>query len=113
MILHWGPADSGPWVPFPNPPAGSHSWDQGGAVMLIGDGWHPAPLPGRAAFSWGTFPPGRTCKLGPPHYLLQTPTVLRAGDTQACTPGFLLVCVCVCVCVSCLVVSDSLQPHRP
>ena len=23
------------------------------------------------------------------------------------------VCVCVCVCVSCLVVSDSLQPHRP
>ena len=23
------------------------------------------------------------------------------------------VCVCVCMCVSCLVVSDSLQPHRP
>ena len=23
------------------------------------------------------------------------------------------VCVCVCVCVNCLVMSDSLQPHRP
>ena len=70
--------------------------------MLSDDGRHPAPLPGWAAFSWGTFPPGRTCKLGPPHCLLRTPTVLRAGDSQACTPVF-SVCVCVCVCVCVLV----------
>ena len=93
MILHWGPVDSGPWVLLPGPPAGSHSWDQGGTVMLSSDGWHPAPLPGPAALSWGPSPPGRTCTLGPPHCLLQTPTVLRAGDPLAGTPGFLRVCV--------------------
>ena len=30
-----------------------------------------------------------------------------------CAPTVYPVCVCVCVCVCCLVVSDSLQPHRP